>query len=143
MISVEVQTIELGVPGAVLSGFVCEAGDADFADHLHDHGAVGGAIARTLLQMSPILAVITSIFVEKNQRRRGFGNRLMGQFMDEVESIGATAIVITIPAEDNDDEALELTYWLASFDFAKVADVDDGSIFISPASIAEAVEDDQ
>ncbi|MDG1581075.1 GNAT family N-acetyltransferase [Pseudomonas sp. GOM6] len=138
----EHQAIELGAPGGVLSGYACEAGDQELLDYLDELGSDGEAIVGLLNKQCPIVAVIQRIFVDEPMRRRGLGSRLMTHFFEKAENLGAAAIIINAPDSDHGSEGVELAAWLESYGFAPASRVNDGAIYIFPAAVASAVEDE-
>ena len=109
-------------------GYVVDAAEENVENYLDKHGAPGKAVRQALLKAKQTVALLTNLMVEEHVRGQGIGSDMVGDFLSQAETCGATCFILIADSEEVQSNGFSLLEWYEGFGFEKVMDTGTGPL---------------
>ena len=133
--------IEISEEFGVASGYVVASDKVQISNYLSNHTNDFEIIADWLKKNTELVGLLKNINVFENRRGQGYGNDLIGQFLDEAISNSANAVILIADAGEEQPEGFVLESWYESQGFIAVNNTSCGSFMVFPEEIGEALKE--
>lgn len=133
--------IEISEEFGVASGYVVASDKVQIANYLRSYTGDFRVIADWLKDNTSLVGVLKNIIVFEDRRGQGYGNDLLGQFLDEAISNSANAVILISDSGEEQPEGFVLESWYESQEFTAVSSTSCGSFMVFPEEIGEALKE--
>lgn len=109
--------IEIMEPYGSAYGYVVDLTEDNFWNMLDDYKVEDDPEVLAALKPYQSIAVLKNINVDEEARGKGYGNHLMGEFIDEASNRGAEIILLIADKAEAQAEGFNLVQWYEGFGF--------------------------